>query len=71
MEITDRTPAPARAELLGAFWLDSPVLNGEACCCAAAAAGPQTGRTSILWPVMLSAAVPLVALAYVVPFTSR
>ncbi|MFE4674231.1 hypothetical protein [Streptomyces sp. NPDC056721] len=68
MEITDRTPA--RAELLGAYWLDSPVLNGEACCCAAQAAGPETGRTSMLRPVM-SAAVALVALVCVVAFTSR
>ncbi|MFB7755218.1 hypothetical protein ACFC18_37310 [Streptomyces sp. NPDC056121] len=71
MEITDRTPAPARAELLGAYWLDSPVLNGEACCCAAEAARPETGRTSRLWPVMLSAAVALVALACVVAVSSR
>ncbi|MFI9781860.1 hypothetical protein ACIHCV_46125 [Streptomyces sp. NPDC051956] len=68
MEITDR---PARAELLGAYWLDSPVLNGEAGCCAAQAAGPGTGRTNMLWPVMLSAAVALVALACVVALTSR
>ncbi|WP_372566691.1 hypothetical protein [Streptomyces aureus] len=69
MEITDRTPA--RAELLGAYWLDSPVLSGEACCCAAEAAGPETGRTSRLRPVMLSAAVALVALACAVALTSR
>lgn len=52
MEITDRTPV--RAELLGAYWLDSPVLNGEACCCAAPAAGPETGRTSMLRPATLA-----------------
>lgn len=69
MEITDRTPA--RAELLGAYWLDSPVLNGEACCCAAQAAGPENGRRRVLQPVMLSAAVALIALVCVVAFTSR
>ncbi|MFE5199038.1 hypothetical protein ACFQ93_35985 [Streptomyces sp. NPDC056601] len=69
MEITDHTPV--RAELLGAYWLDSPVLNGEACCCAAQSAGLETGRASRLWPVMLSAAVALVALACVVAVSSR
>ncbi|MFE5689243.1 hypothetical protein [Streptomyces sp. NPDC056512] len=69
MEITDRTPV--RAELLGAYGLDSPALNGEACCCTAQAAGPENGRTSMLRPVMLSAAVALVALVCVVAFMSR
>lgn len=71
MEITDRTPV--RAELLGAYRLDSPVLNGEACCCAAQAVGSEIGRRrrSMLRPVMLSAAVALVALACVVAFMSR
>ncbi|MET7543459.1 hypothetical protein [Streptomyces sp. NPDC005507] len=66
MEITDRTPV--HAELFGAYWLDSPVLNGDACCCAAQAVGPETGRTSMLRPVMLTAAVALVALVCVVAF---
>jgi hypothetical protein len=65
MEITDRTP------LLGAYWLDSPVFNGEACCCAAHAAGSETGRTSMVRPVMLSTAVALVTLACAVACTSR
>ncbi|MFF2475057.1 hypothetical protein [Streptomyces sp. NPDC058066] len=71
MEITDRAPVPARAELFAAYWLDSPVLNGDACCCAAEAAEPETGRTSMLRPVMLSAAVAPFALACVIVFTSR
>lgn len=69
METTDRTPA--RAGFLGAYWLDSPVLDGEACCGAAQAAGPETGRANRLRPVMLSAAVALVPLACMVALTSR